>query len=403
MIEHRDHIKLLSPQGALSVSLEVSGTPLVQSEESDRILLPTIITSVIKRENKEDSSQLALFDSGDYMLYGDGNEVLYGTKNSSISNADLTSIGWAVDGKPISLVWSDGYSIAQSGENKGQLTITKNLKSGEYHSIVFTAKYVRNGQSYIISSNEILIGCTAQSSSSYYASCSASQIGYTERMDRLLLHEYLQANNKEESGDVSQYVDGKSYLCKATVLLCKGSEPIIALPSEIKMELRVNGEVQEVGTFAASWLLKASYPDIWIDLRLVDTLQIKIVFLQESIEIASTYLTAKRKFSNKTKSNPSGGYDVPKYTQGYNDLASLYDDYGKVEYPELHYDITWKSEQGNEIGYGELVKAYAANLGLSSDKVVEVQVDGKERGAFAPAVDEEGIYLTDEDNYTLII
>ena len=366
MIDHKDHIRLLHKRGVISVSLLVSGTPAIQSEGSDREVTPTIITPTINSNN----------------------------------SPSIVEVGWSVDGNPISVVWQDGYAIDPV---TGALTLTKNIEPNKYHVLVFTCKCVLNGQSYIVSSEGLPIGSSAKNDGLYEASCSHTQMGYTEANDKLLLHEYLQANNIEQNENLEQYADGKSYLLKATVLLSKGEFPYSTLPESIMMRILMNGEEQYPDTFSASWLLKAQYPYIWIDLRLVDTLELYVQFVENEIEIARTYLTAKRNYSNKTTISPTVGYDLSNKTKGYYDTVAIYNDYGKVEYPELHYDITWESEVGNEIGYGNKINTNSTHLGLLKNQIKEVLVKSQERGAYCPAVDEEENYLIDENGYTLII
>lgn len=376
MIENKPHIRILRPSGLYSISVGISGTPAVQSLSADRGSNPTIINPIV-------------------------NKTVSGTETKV--NASLSNIGWSVDGMPISVAWTDGYSIDQSGENKGQLTITKNIEANKYYSLVFTCVYSENGKTYTLSSESISVGCSSNQESQYKASCSHSQAGYSEQEDKLLLHEYMQANLIEPESDLTEYEDGKSYMMKAKVLLSKGAASYSELPDNITMSVYVNGVKQEVNTFSSAWLLKADYPDIWIDMRLINTLQAEIRFEMSGSVIASTYLTSKRKYYDTTITKPSGGFDVSDKSQLYEDEIDLYNTYRKVEYPELHYDLTWTNQSGNEVGYGKKISSSSYSLGLTKRNLVEINISAKERGALSPIIDENNVFLTDENGSKLIL
>lgn len=358
-------VRLLRAPGALGLSVTLSGTPAVQQEGTRR---ETVLTPALRQggEEVEDSS---------------------------------ASYGWTVDGLPLAVAWTDGYTLGTDGI----LTLRRSFAPGEFHELILSCTVRRGGQAVGLYAPGLTVGCMAAGGEQWSASCSHRQAAYREHTDRLLLHEYLQANGLEEAGDLTPYADGKGYLLKASVLLCRGGEPLEELPEGVTMEVRLGGEARQAGSFRSAWLLKAGYPDIWVDLRLVDTLQAEVAFVKGGRDIARTSLTARRAPYGRTKALPSAGDDLSPLTHRYEDEAAVWTEYGRVEYPELHYDLTWRSASGADVGYGSRLSTTSFALGLAAGQgTAEVSLLCRERGALATLTDGDGAYLTDENGFKLI-
>lgn len=354
------HIRLLRPAALLTAGVTLSGTPAVQGPSADRSAVPTLLTPVLRNGTEEVRPE---------------------------------AWGWTVDGQPLEVVWNEGYALAASG----QLTLTRNFAAGEYHTLRCSAVYGRHE----VFSDDLLCGCSTQGIGTWRASCSHCRVLYDERDDARLLYDYLMANGLPATPPAS---DAKSYLLRATLLLCAGSTPMAALPEGVRMEVRRGGDVCTPASFSAAWLLKADYPDLWLDLRLVDFLQVDVLFLRGEAELARTTLSIRRKTHPRTTLLPSAGCDPAPSENTYTDHATLYDGAGHVDHPELYYDLTWTNEEGTALGYGERVRTTAARLGLTGGSgTVSILLQGTERGALAPATDGDGTYLTDEQGRILII
>ena len=354
-------VRLLRSPAAWSLSVALSGTPAVQAEGEARV---TVLAPVL-----------------------------------SGGEADAASYGWTVDGLPLQADWADGSVLGTDGT----LTLTRGFAPGEFHELRLSCIVRQGGRAVELQAPGLTVGCTAAGEPSWSASCSHRQAAYREHTDRLLLHEYLQAGGLEEAGGLEQYADGKGYLLKASVLLCRGGEPLDGLPQGVAMEVRLGGEAMEAGSFRSAWLLKADYPDIWVDLRLVDTLQAEIAFVRGGRDIARTSLTARRAPYLRTKALPSAGGDIPPLTHRYEDEAAVWTEYGRVDCPELHYDLTWLGASGAEIGYGSRLSTTSRALGLfAGEGTAEAVLLCRERGALATLADGDGAYLTDENGFKLI-
>lgn len=355
------HIRLLRPAALLTAGVTLSGTPAVQDPSADRSAVPTLLAPVLRNGTEEVRPE---------------------------------AWGWTVDGLPLAVAWDEGYALAASG----QLTLTRNFAAGEYHTLRCSAVYGRHE----VFSDDLLCGCSTQGTGTWRASCSHSRVLYDARSDARLLYDYLSANSLPATPPAE---GAKSYLLRATLLLCAGSTPMAALPEGVRMEVRRGESVCTSASFSAAWLLKADYPDLWMDLRLIDSLQADVLFLKGETELARTTVSIRRKMHPRTTLLPAAGYDLTTDAGSpYTDRATLYDGAGLVDHPELHYDLTWTNDNSQTLGYGEQIHTTAARIGLVEDEgTARIELQGTERGALAPATDGDGAYLTDEQGRILII
>lgn len=367
MIEDRTHIRLLyNSPAVLSLGVEVSGTPAVQSDGSDRSEVPTILKPV---------------------LYGDDEDA-------------HVSYGWTVDGTPVSIAWGDGFGIAQDGT----LTLSRNFGNGEYHTLLCTCFYTYGASAVQLTGEEILIGCAPFADGAYSASCSHSNILYDELEDALLRKDYKESNGISADDTEEYTASDKDYLIKVKVLLVQGDKSFATLPEDLTMRIYRDSVVAEAGSFASAWLLKAEYPDVWLDARLMDTATVWVKFFKADAMIAQTPINFMRRRMGKLTALPAGGRDVSTETGRYTDEATVSTPRGRMDFSELHCHIRWSAQDDTTVGYGDSVQTTAVKMGIESDTdIALIHVDATERGAMKPATDEKGIYFTDEKGNKLIL
>lgn len=346
-----------------------------------------------------------------------------GAGNASLS---LDSLKWTVDGDPIADVWTMGddadYTLVTDGDERGAIRIYKNLPAGAKAVLRFRGKMLdwRTGIVYQVESDDMPLTCTDKGEDQWKCSVDKPVVDYDPYKDTMLLYDYRQARGLSVVGTRADNDNGKGFEQRINVVLALGTKEQTNLPEGVTMRVVKTGTSTALtaGSAESPELMKATYPTVTFDMRLIDKASYDIQFVMDGKVICHASVGLSTKCTMPTAGKPESNTDI---TTGMNQYMNnvLLLAYGQeIVHPELLYNIQWHTQakttdiNGNYIAdavkdwqRGESMQATIRDIGMGSkeaDSCFELWFDVDAWGALNLLTDESGNVLTDESGNMLI-
>lgn len=335
------------------------------------------------------------------------------------ANAQLANMVWKVNGVDITTLnaWQDYFSIETQGNNRGDITLTKNLTPGSYVELSFEAQLAddRLGVNIPIKCDPIILSTVDKSEDDYSMSIGDDQIiQYDPFKDKLHLYEYKLAHGlmSGSAADREAAIDENSYERTIPITVYKGKD--ILPPSAYSVRLyQVTGVVSGVAqlselTASADEIDSISSEAVVVDLRLIAKRDYLIRASAHGEEIAEKQFSVNRIYPKFTVRPTNGTSINPHDTERY-DVAMVDCDGNRVSCPESIIKIIWKTDSaslsGVVHGEGDSIVFQLAKTGIGNTYLndwLDVYCEGEQKEVMSVAIDENNDELTDENGETLI-
>lgn len=341
-----------------------------------------------------------------------------GSWTNGQANNLLANMVWKVDGVDISTIpaWVGKYSIETSGNNRGQLTITRNLYPSEHFTLSFEAVIPDNrfGINVPVKADGISLSTSDKSVDDYSLSISEDQIiKYNPFKDRLLIYEYKVAKGLVAYSDAERLaaIDHNAYERSINVTVNKGPS-IITSGFSLKLYKISGSTLTEVGTSDYE-IISLTSSLVKLDLRLIEKADYMLKVFVLSKEMAHKQFSVSRAYPKIIGDVASGSSINPGETSHCN-KALISCDGDIVRYPEAILSIIWKTETYDATNGTKMVvhnEGEQALINLNNAGVGDTELDdwmniffsATQKGAMNIATDENGNTLINESGNILII
>ena len=323
----------------------------------------------------------------------------------------LTNIKWYVQSKDGSIkgdistisYWSPtDYSIATTENERGSITIKKNIPSESAWALWLEADFAdtRTGTTNAIhiASERVMISTTTNAESGYTASIDAVDgYIYYPLLDKRIEYDYLIANNISQTTTFTD--DGRTYLKTITVGLNQGTLPLVcnddyAISIEIYSSngykpiddesIYIDSIINETITFNLQRSYKETFKINFI--KNGSIVSYKIWGYAWNLELPNFDIISASTYNEKATN------------QSFKAVVSYKN--AIFAYPEAYVHLDWYLN-GKTIGSGANIEIQTSTI--ASDGDISLALNLSLLGISVNATDENGNYLTDENNNRLII
>jgi len=334
------------------------------------------------------------------------------------ANAQLANMVWKVNGVDITTLnaWQNYFSIETQGNNRGDITLTKNLTPGSYVELSFEAQLAddRLGVNIPIKCDPIILSTVDKSEDDYSMSIGDDQIiQYDPFKDLVHLYEYKRAHGLVlHNVNPHLYEDENSYERVIPITVYKGKDILPTTSYSVKL-YQITGVVSGVAqlselTTAADEIIDITSSGIALDLRLIAKRDYLIRARANGMDIAEKQFSVNRIYPKFTVRPTNGTSINPHDTERY-DVAMVDCDGNMVPCPESIIKIIWKTDSaslsGVVHGEGDSIVFQLAKTGIGNTYLndwLDVYCEGEQKEVMSVAIDENNDELTDEDGETLI-
>jgi hypothetical protein len=307
-------------------------------------------------------------------------------------NSLLTSMVWMVDGVDISTLseWSGLYTITSSDDNKGAITIKKNIPSGTRCALSFKAEFAdtRLGINYQIRSEEVILTTTDKADDNYSLSLDCEgEIRYDQTSDERALYDYQIAHGltpTKESGFEGSYIREIGLSArKANKVLTDG----------YTLEIyKLNGTKEET---AGDEVIELTATKLTLDLRIIDTADYVIKMKVDGKLVTKAQVSVTRLYPS-IYCTPTNGTAILVDDKLRFDKAMVSTDGRVIECPARAVKIVWKTESKTGIvthneGETTLFELSGTGIGETEDDGwLDVYTEYELKGKYEIATDSNG-------------
>ena len=323
------------------------------------------------------------------------------------SNYKLANMVWYVDGIDISTIsaWSGLYDITTSGNDKGTLSISKNVDISQKYNLHFEADMAdtRLGTVLHIVTDSVLLSTISKSEDEYSLHINDDQIiQYNLLKDRLLLYEWKSANGIAV-GNRADVIDSNAYERDISISVIKGASPITS-GYNLKLYRVSDGAELTAGGDVLSFTLTS----LKLDLRLIGKEDYIIKLYINDLIKASKQFSVNRVYPSFHFIVLGGESLLPNDTEILT-LLKVSSGGNVIPYPHPFFDILWlTSSFAKEATFNPGVKGKInlADTGIgntSTDDYIDIKPTIAYRNKFNNAMDDNGNALVDNSGNQLII
>lgn len=335
-----------------------------------------------------------------------------GSLSSPLTNRDIAAdtMRWMLDGKDITAVsgWGDKAVVAKTADdNRGLLTLAKNVAPGESHTLYFEC-YVadtRTGQNVHIVSDELILSTTDKSEDGWSVGItgSAPNVTYDPVADSLAEMEYEMAQGiaTHTSAEIEAARKAADSYVQDWVLSVKRG--VKDAPTD-SYDVRYWHYVDSVRTqltdenMAETPVTEMDKRHIRIDMRTVKTMTIDIEVVYNGSVVAETQVCAARlnaatSWDYLNKTGAMAGEDMR------DDRVLARTKFGALRHPQRTHNILWyvtdAAGTDHQTDFGEKTRYSMKQFGLTDTKVIAEMVATEPKPAYMIATDKTGKILTD--------
>lgn len=358
--------------------------------EPNREMTPTVIRPVVTAEASDGSWNPS------------GTEIIADPK-------------WYVNGKDISTLpeWVDKYEIVDSGANKGQISIKKNMGVSEQASLHFEAEVpdYRLGINVPVISDPIILYTFDKGFAGYSIEIANNQnVLYNPFKDRLFRYQYQVAHGiKPVESDEAAATDGNSYIQKFPIKVYNGRDEMAADSYTLEFYHFDNSAAKTLVTAADDEIVAMSNTGITLDLRLIEKAEYLIVLKVDGKDVFHQQFAVCREYP-AFRLQAANGTSINEGDEYYYNVI-LVNSYGRnIKNPESIIKILWKTDTAAKKGVvhneGATTSIRLADTGIGSDSAnswLDIYADGTQKPAHAVATDKDGNEYTDGANGEILI
>jgi len=326
-----------------------------------------------------------------------------GSWTDHIANRLLASMKWYVNNVDITTLpaWNGLYSINETGDQRGSITILRNTPVEEKTEFHFEAVIPDNrlGMNIPIKTESILLSTVDKSEDTYELSIGDDPvIKYNPFYDRLLMYDYKLANGMSV-GTRTESIDSNAYERTVNLLVTKGGNIIT---SGYTVELyRITGQTLTLLSTADPEILSISLTAIVFDLRVIEKDDFLILIKEGTKEIARQQCSVARVYPRFSIA-PASGVSINPSDTLHRNMAMVHHNGEIVRIPEPILRMVWYTDTANitakewQEGSRAVIDLTRTGIGNTYlDDWMDIYVSAEQKGAFYGLTDGVDDY-TDE-------
>ena len=342
-----------------------------------------------------------------------------GSMAQPLTNKDIAAdtMTWYLDGNDIKTVagWKDDVSInTASGNQRGQLTVARNVMPGETHSLYFECRVadVRTGKIITVTTDVLLLSTTDKSEDDWAVDVSgAKTVVYDPTEDMLAEMEYEMAQGLATYSDQelrNAEMSAGSYKHDFALTVRKGKTVAPARLYEVKVWTHDGSKRTEVteDNMTDSAISAMDKTHVEVDMRMVDNMTLTLEVNWKNKPVASVTVGMAR-------SEPGVNWDYLNKTDAgakedmRDDRVLASTKKGMLRYPQRTHRILWfvtdARGKDHEIGYGDKTRYSMKKYGLTDTAEIAESIATEQKPPHSIAVTKEGKVLTNKNGEVFII
>lgn len=325
-------------------------------------------------------------------------------------NPLLADMVWLVDGVDISTLpeWQGKYTVEQSGDNRGAISVYRNNAPGEAYALSFKAVFAdtRTGLNIPVETVEIVLSVTDKSDDGYSIGLDDDQIiQYNPFKDRLRLYQYKVAHGLEEYSetDEQEAMDANAYIRTIEVSVYKGGVRETSGYTLSLYRVGSTGSLTQLQS-GVDEVVEIATDHVTLDLRLVTKSDYLLRAYVEDEEVAAMQFSVNRVYP-VFRASPSNGTSISPGDTFRFDKATVDCDGNIVECPGSVIRMVWMTDSASKTGVshneGDETVFLLSSTGIGetySDDWLDVYLDVEQKPALSIAVDGTDTWTDDEGN-----
>jgi hypothetical protein len=331
-----------------------------------------------------------------------------GSWTAHIANRLLASMKWFVNNVDISTLsaWNGLYSIEGTGDNRGAITIFRNIPVEEKVELHFEAVLpdMRTGINVPIKTETILLSTLDKVDDTYELSIGDDPVmKYNPFLDKLLMYDYKVANGID-AGERSNAIDGNSYERRINLLVTKGSQQVT---SGYTVELyRITGQTLTPMSEFDLEVISIGLTSIVFDLRTIEKGDFLILIKEGTREVARQQCSVVRVYP-PFSIEPMSAVSINPGETLHRNFAMVHFNGEIVRIPEPILRMVWYTDTATidemEWQEGSKVVVELNRTGIGNtylDDWMDIYVKTEQKGAFYGLTDGTNDYTdTDGNDY----
>lgn len=340
-------------------------------------------------------------------------DAIDGSWDLKKANIVIANMKWFVNGENIQGLpnWAEKFEIKTEGANRGEIVITKNIKTSEKVELHFEAVIpdYRKGINVPIKSKSILLSTVDSTDDTFALSLDCEQnIKYNVFLDKLLVYDYLSAKGVD-AGNRSDALDSNSYLKEINAFVSKGGENIENGYTLHLYKVKSNLSLEEITENSHEINLELANNRFTLDLRLIRKADLILMVKSQGVEVARKGISVSRVYP------PYKLEILSSVTMNATDIyhrnaCSVSHKNRLIEIPELSLRMLWKTDtqrkenvEWNE-GSRTFIELNKAGVGkVSGEDWMDIYIESEYKDIFTIANDTNDNEYTDNQGNVYII
>lgn len=313
-----------------------------------------------------------------------------GSWTDYVANRLLASMHWFVNGVDIATLpaWTGLYTVNTTGDNRGAITILRNIPVEEKIELHFEAVLpdMRTGINIPIKTETILLSTLDKAEDTYQLSIGDDPVmKYNPFLDKLLMYDYKLANGIP-AGARADAIDGNAYERTVNLLVTKGAQ-VITTGYTVEV-YRVTGQTLTLLTPANSEVISIGLTAIVFDLRTVEKSDYLILIKEGANEVARQQCSVARVYPPFSV-EPASGVSINPGETLYLNVAMVHHNGEIVRIPEPILRMVWFTDTANitakewQEGSKAVIDLTKTGLGDTYlDDWMDIYMAAEQKGAF---------------------
>lgn len=320
-------------------------------------------------------------------VFADASDGSWTTHNA---NRLLSNMKWYVNNVDITTLpaWAGLFSIDTFDDNRGSITISRNIAVEEKIELHFEAVIpdMRTGVNVPIKTDTILLSTLDRVDDTYQLSIGDDAvIRYNPFYDKLLMYDYKLANGIS-AGTREESIDGNAYERTVNLLVTKGAK---ATTTGYTVELyKLIGQNKTLLTVSDLDIISISNTKIVFDLRTVEKADYLVLVKEGAKEVARQQCSVVRVYPPFTI-EPLSSVSINPGETLHRNIASVHQNGEIVRIPEPIIRMLWFTDTANitgkewQEGSRTVVELNRTGIGETYlDDWMDIYVAAEQKGAF---------------------
>jgi hypothetical protein len=253
-----------------------------------------------------------------------------------VNNTDITTLP----------AWTGLYSVNDTGDNRGAITILRNIPVEEKVELHFEAVIpdTRLGINVPIKTDKILLSTLDRVDDTYQLSIGDDPvIKYNPFYDKLLMYDYKLSNGMD-AGQRADAIDSNAYERTISLLVTKGTVPVT---TGYTVELyRITGQTLTLLSNADMEVLSISLTSIVMDLRVIEKGDYLVLIKEGAKEVARQQFSVARVYPSFSI-EPASGVSINPGETLHRNIAMVHFNSEIVRIPEPILRMVWYTDTAN--------------------------------------------------------